>query len=452
MDINITTEVGNNSTQLFENTQGNLVDYLICSLKKTVPGNHIYKIYALSTLPKPKTLFKSQEKKSYERKILLLLSEKKSSTKEEALMTSIEAHEYYMIEEETLNIYISKVDTTGCIISTTVKDKKISATKQLISSYINYHLEEKTQPRNKYINVHIFARSQPQYLFTKSSNNLKKHILDDTGLLKWWKKVLGQAFTTSTSNNLQNVRKWYYIPGYASESKARSLIKDNNNDDWIYGYPYNNESKVDDVIPKFDDDAKARWLDHLNDNEDNDENDKTNVKEFWEIISIGGEFSGEKIAGFFWVNVERSKSEDLKKEEYEAVILENLKKNVGGIMVEEEEFIRTLQKFFELEFCNEEITLKSSEDWSKIFEDLCVQKGINDGVVEFKVKQPQIEDKETSPKSIEMIEMEIKPNDGTVQEETSNNKRKPANPVENNGVNVNVLSSSLIKRVKRDKK
>ncbi|CAG8447999.1 10907_t:CDS:2 [Rhizophagus irregularis] len=415
MDINITTEVGNNSTQLFENTQGNLVDYLICSLKKTVPGNHIYKIYALSTLPKPKTLFKSQEKKSYERKILLLLSEKKSSTKEEALMTSIEAHEYYMIEEETLNIYISKVDTTGCIISTTVKDKKISATKQLISSYINYHLEEKTQPRNKYINVHIFARSQPQYLFTKSSNNLKKHILDDTGLLKWWKKVLGQAFTTSTSNNLQNVRKWYYIPGYASESKARSLIKDNNNDDWIYGYPYNNEK-------------------------------------FWEIISIGGEFSGEKIAGFFWVNVERSKSEDLKKEEYEAVILENLKENVGGIMVEEEEFIRTLQKFFELEFCNEEITLKSSEDWSKIFEDLCVQKGINDGVVEFKVEQPQIEDKETSPKSIEMIEMEIKPNDGTVQEETSNNKRKPANPVENNGVNVNVLSSSLIKRVKRDKK
>ncbi|RGB37133.1 histone acetylation protein, partial [Rhizophagus diaphanus] len=298
-------------------------------------------------------------------------------------MTSIEAHEYYMIEEETLNIYISKVDTTGCIISTTVKDKKISATKQLISSYINYHLEEKTQPRNKYINVHIFARSQPQYLFTKSSNNLKKHILDDTGLLKWWKKVLGQAFTTSTSNNLQNVRKWYYIPGYASESKARSLIKNNNDDDWIYGYPYNNESKVDDVIPKFDDDAKARWLDHLNDNDDNDESDKINVKEFWEIISIGGEFSGEKIAGFFWVNVERSKSEDL----YEAVVLENLKKNVGGIMVEEEEFIRTLQKFFELEFCNEEITLKS--------------------------------------KSIEMIEMEIKPNDDTVQEETTNNKRKP---------------------------
>jgi hypothetical protein len=431
-----------------------LVDYLVCSLKKTVPGNHIYKIYALSTLPITKTLFKSQEKQSYERKILLLLSEKKSSTKEEALMTSIEAHEYYMIEEETLNIYISKVDTTGCILSNTVKDKKIGATKQLVSSYINYHLEEKTQPKNKYINIHVFARSQPQYLFTKSSKNIKKHILDDISLLKWWKKVLGQSFITSTSNNLQNVRKWYYIPGDVAESKARSLIKDNNNNDWIYGYPYNNESKVVDVIPKFDDDAKARWLDHLNDNEENDESDKTNVKEFWEIVSIGGEFSGEKIAGFFWVSAERSKNAELKKEEYEAVVLENLKKNVGGIMLEEEEFIETLQKFFELEFCNEEITLKSSEDWRKIFEDLCVQKGINNGVAEFIVEQPQIEDKETSHKSVEMKVGSNENSSSTIKEaETSNNnKRKLANPVENNRVNVNVLSSSLIKRVKKDKK
>ncbi|GBB86455.1 hypothetical protein RclHR1_12890010 [Rhizophagus clarus] len=440
-----TTEVGNSSTQLFENIQGNLVDYLVRSLKKTVPGNHIYKIYALSTLPIVKTLFKTQEKKSYERKILLLLSEKKSSTKEEALMTSIEAHEYYMVEEETLNIYISKVDTTGCILlSTNVKDKKISATKQLISSYINYHLEEKTQPRNKYINVHVFARSQPQYLFTKSSKNLNKHILDDLGLLKWWKKVLGQAFITSTSNNLQKVRKWYYIPGDAAKSKARPLIKDNNNDDWIYGYPYNNESKVDDVIPKFDDDAKARWLDHLNDNDEHDESDKINVKEFWEMVSIGGEFSGEKIAGFFWVSVERSKSEDL---EHETVVLENLKKNVGGIMLEEDEFLETLQKFFEMEFCNEEITLKSSEEWSKIFEDLCIQKGINDGVAEFIIEQSQIEENETLQKSVD------ENSSGNVQEvETSNNKRKLANPIENNRVNVNVLSSSLIKRVKRDKK
>ncbi|RIA98122.1 histone acetylation protein [Glomus cerebriforme] len=337
-------------------------------------------------------------------------------------MTSIEAHEYYMIEEETLNIYISKVDTTGCTISAA---KKIGATKQLISSYINYNLEE-IKPRNKYINVHVFARSQSQYLFTKSSKNPKKHVLDDMELLKWWKKVLEQTFTDS---NKQNIKKWYYIPGDAVESKARSLIK-KDNDNWIYGYPYNNESKVDDVIPKFDDDAKARWLDHLNDNNENDESDNINVKDFWEMVSIGGEFSGGKIAGFFWVNIEGSKSENLKSEGYETTLLENLKKNVGGITFDEQEFIKILQKFFELEFYDDDVALKSSKDWSKIFEDFCAQKGINDGVLEFVVEQPQ----------------EIESNDGGGTNLQSNlYKRKPAE----NNEKVNVLSPSLIKRVKK---
>jgi len=352
-------------------------------------------------------------------------------------MTGLEVHEYYMIEGETLNIYISKVDTTGCI-PTTKNNNNISATKQLISSYINYHLEEKTQPRNKYINIHIFARSQPQYLFTKSSKNPNKHVLKDIDLLKWWKRVLEQTFLITT-NNIHNIKKWYYIPG--------EFKKDDNEYDWIYGYPYDNESNANDVIPKFDDDAKTRWLNHLG---NNDDDDHINVKEFWEMISIGNEFSGGKIAGFFWVNIEREKGKNLKDEEYESIVLENLKKNVGGIMFDEQEFIAILQKFFNLEFYNEEIAFKNSKYWSKKFDDFCIQKGINDGVLEFMVGQPQ-NGLEISSEGISQ--------DSTQEGGSQINKRKSIvidndnspNSVESNGPlkKVNVLSPSLIKRVKK---
>jgi hypothetical protein len=48
------------------------------------------------------------------------------------------------------------------------------------------------------------------------------------------------------------------------------------------------------LLPKFDDDAKARWLDHLNDNEENDESDKLMLKNF------GRYFLVKKLQDFFF--------------------------------------------------------------------------------------------------------------------------------------------------------
>ncbi|CAG8441191.1 6627_t:CDS:2 [Funneliformis mosseae] len=430
MEVDSTIKDCSSSTQSFASAPGDkptrLLDYLGYSLKKTVLGNHIYKLYAISTSPARKPLFKSQDSGSYERRMLLLLSEKrKGLPQEEVLMTGLEVHEYYMIKEETLNIYISKVDTTGCTPSTT-NIKNGSATKQLISSYIHYHLEESMQPRNKRVNIHIFARSQPQYLFTKSSDNPNKHVLNDVDLLKWWKKVLEQTLST-TNNSLQGIKKWYYVPGNISESIVKSINRDGK--DWIYGYPYDNESNANDVIPKFDDDAKARWLNHL-DNNDEDEVDNTTVKEFWEVISIGSEFSCGKVAGFFWVKIECLVGKDLKDEGYESLLLKNLKTNVGGIVFDEQEFTDILQNFFDLDFYNEEIALKASKQWCKIFNDSCTQKGINDGVLEFVVGRPQNEPEEMSTQG------------GVIA------KRKSAG-IDDSLDKVNVLSASLIKRVKK---
>ncbi|CAI2179817.1 16135_t:CDS:2 [Funneliformis geosporum] len=399
----------------------------------STPGNHLYKLYAISTSPARKPLFKSQDSRSYERKMLLLLSEKrKGSLQEEVLMTGLEVHEYYMIKEETLNIYISKVDTTGCTPSPNIKN--VRATKQLISSYINYHLEERI---HKHVNIHVFARSQPQYLFTKSSENPTKHVLSDVDLLKWWKKVLEQTFST-TNNSLHGIKKWYYVPGNISESKVRLLYRDGK--DWIYGYPYDNESKANDVIPKFDDDAKARWLNHLDNNDDIDEIDNTTVKEFWEMISIGSEFSCGKVAGFFWIHIECLTRKDLKDEGYESLLLKNLTTNVGGIVFDEQEFIDVIQKFFDLDFCNEEFAFKASKYWCKNFNDSCTQKGINDGVLEFVVGLPQNEPEELSTQGsvIAKRKCTVIENDdsNSISNDASTNK-------------VNVLSPSLIKRVKK---
>ncbi|KAI8098187.1 histone H3-K56 acetyltransferase, partial [Gilbertella persicaria] len=195
------------------------------------------------------------------------------STEQEGFLCGLETYEYKLKNRHI--VYISKVDTT----QTFEKFKGLTA--RIVQSYI-----ASLPPLSS---VFVFARAQPQYLFARSAENKQKKALNDRDLVYWWLSVLNKVPVESEG--------WWSVPGIDDQTSALIEIgakrrgwRSSDKVQWHYGTSYPPEAEADQVIPRFEDDAKSRLLRNT---------DKMTVVDFWNLLSIGEECGSGKVTGFF---------------------------------------------------------------------------------------------------------------------------------------------------------
>ncbi|GAA5997525.1 H3 histone acetyltransferase RTT109 [Rhodotorula paludigena] len=203
-----------------------------------------------------------------------------------APVVGIEASIYTIPSSSTSLLYISKVDTTG------LSSGGPSPTRTLVSSFLAYHVLHPPHGTQR-LRVHVFARAQGQYLFPGSVDNPGKRVLDDKGLIRWWKATIERAVArddvraraASTAGEEAKdapLRLFYLVPGlsyleslpyvpaaHASSSSSPPPPA------WTYSHPYTSLSSplhppsapsahpLPDHIPSFPDDPKSRFLHSL---------------------------------------------------------------------------------------------------------------------------------------------------------------------------------------------
>jgi hypothetical protein len=180
--------------------------------------------------------------------------------------------------------------------------------------------------------IQLFARSQPQYIFPFSATNGRKHILDDTQLIKWWLRVL------SPLNGLGKV----YIPG-VDEHKLQSYYPAKGN--WECEPPGGRDGLAKDVIPVFPDDPKARFLHDL---KGNGVLGTTTVKQFWELMEHRQECSSGRLVGFISMTIDRT---------------ERMENPEAGVVVNEKQFIRAYEMILNGEYSSEEAASGATTKW-----------------------------------------------------------------------------------------
>lgn len=192
-------------------------------------------------------------------------------------VAGLEASLYTIPSTSTSLLYISKVDTSGH----SPPSSGPSPTRTLASSFISYFLLHPPHGSTR-VRVHIFARAQGQYLFPGSVDNEGKKVLDDKGLIRWWKRTIEKA-TLEVQAAKQAVQPpsplklFYLVPGlsyleslpYVPAATLSPSIA------WTYSHPYSALSSplhapappiahpLTDHIPSFPDDPKSRFLHSL---------------------------------------------------------------------------------------------------------------------------------------------------------------------------------------------
>ncbi|KAF9999607.1 hypothetical protein BGZ80_009206 [Entomortierella chlamydospora] len=188
-----------------------------------------------------------------------------------------------------------------------------------------------TSRRAKKTSLYIFARAQPQYLFARSAKNSGKHVLDDRGLVRWWKNMVSSVYSTSASpesssdqggqrvHNKSKLHGWWHIPGIETERGALRIIQSPHASstisspesvfNWTYGYPDKGSKEMANaIIPRFPDDPKSRLMQSPSGSDG-----YISIGTFWELAAIAEESGAGKITGFFRVTEE--KEEEVKEEE-----------------------------------------------------------------------------------------------------------------------------------------
>jgi Histone acetylation protein len=220
-------------------------------------------------------------------------------------------------------IYVSKADTTGYAPS--------SITRPIATAFIRYLLRLTGGGT-----VQLFARSQPQYIFPASSENGKKHIFDDTQLIKWWLRVL------SPLNGLGKV----YIPG-VDKYKIKSYYPESGN--WECTAPGESEAKGKDVFAKdvisvFPDDPKSRFLDDL---KSDGQLSTTTLSQFWELMAHRQECSSGRLVGFISMDIEMQKAVEME----------------DGAVVDEKTFMRAYEMLLNGDYSDEEVACSATTKW-----------------------------------------------------------------------------------------
>ncbi|KAG9068800.1 hypothetical protein KI688_011086 [Linnemannia hyalina] len=237
--------------------------------------------------------------------------------------------------------------------------------------------------RPRKTSLYIFARAQPQYLFANSAKNPQKRVLDDRGLVRWWKNTAASVYaesmdssttatTTTTTqeheqeaegkrigNRKTKVQGWWHIPGIETERQANNVIQSttattNNSKafEWIYGYPDKDSKELANaLIPQFPDDPKSRMM-----QSPSCQGGFVNIRTFWELAAIGEESGAGKITGFFRVVEEDEGEDEGEGEEGEEMQEKAVTGTTSG-------YTKVINFLLDLEFSTMEDARRSTRTW-----------------------------------------------------------------------------------------
>lgn len=288
----------------------------IAAVTKGIAGEHRLKVYVTSSAPSSSTekkhvgsIVDSHPTVKTDRSVLVTQAQKNGDKEVEMLVYGLAVSEFRFTNtavkegNTTTNIttlvYLEKIDSTGYgnlpSISSTPKATTTLA-RALVHGYLDFArsgLVNAKDSSHHRVLVHIFGRAQPQYLFPESARNSSKHVLDDRGLLRWWRKTLSTYATVNDDKGKSKaIGKWLFVPG---EDRFPMFLNDtvDPSTNWKYGLPYPSNAVARKVIPKFPDDAKTKLF-----TSGIAESPTTTVQEFLELLSSTGEFAGGRVAGF----------------------------------------------------------------------------------------------------------------------------------------------------------
>ncbi|KAF8133631.1 histone acetylation protein-domain-containing protein [Boletus edulis] len=254
----------------------NLRDALLQGLAD-LPGTRQFHLHVLVSSPRKHSNlypFATPRPKTFLQDILVLLSEQPTDSSR-VFVSAIEASLYHVPSTSSAVLYISKVDSTG-------QGKPPSPTPSLVRALVTYYVDPTTRPLPvAHLWVHLFARAQNQYLFPNSSEFPGKRPLTDVALCAWWKRQLSAvANDVVARHEAMRIRLFYVLPGLGELEAAHALDRVSTSASasatrsvpWSYGHPYGQtevplpigrDEHIGDVIPWFDDDPKARFLDEI---------------------------------------------------------------------------------------------------------------------------------------------------------------------------------------------
>lgn len=261
----------------------NLRDALLQALAK-LPGSRQFHIHVLVSSPRKHSNlypFATPRPKTFLQHILVLVSEQPTPDTPRVLVSAIEAFLYHVPSASTAVLYVSKVDSTGQATAP-------SPTPALVRALLTYYVDPTTRPLPvAHLWIHLFARAQNQYLFPNSADFPGKRPLTDVKLCAWWKRQLSIVAedVAARVGQTSRIRLFYLLPGlgeleashaldrvYAGASASATSVP------WSYGHPYaqtdiplpcspmgrgEKVAHIGHVIPWFDDDPKARFLDEI---------------------------------------------------------------------------------------------------------------------------------------------------------------------------------------------
>jgi len=227
--------------------------------------------------------FATPRPKTYIQDILVLLSEQPKPHSPHVFVSAIEANLYHVPSSSSAILYVSKVDSTGQAASP-------SPTSALVRALLTYYLDPTTRPLPvAHVWVHLFARAQNQYLFPNSAEHPGKHPLSDLQLCAWWKRQLSRVADHLVAADALHVRLFYLLPGLGELEASHAMDRvshqpstaasSSSSVPWSYGHPYDQTDvplpcvpigrtdkappHIGHVVPWFDDDPKARFLDEI---------------------------------------------------------------------------------------------------------------------------------------------------------------------------------------------
>ncbi|KAF9209206.1 hypothetical protein BGZ49_005828 [Haplosporangium sp. Z 27] len=234
----------------------------------------------------------------------------------------------------------------------------------------------------KKTSLYIFARAQPQYLFADSAKNSGKHVLDDRGLVRWWKNMVASVYSDPldpSSDQKTNIQGWWHIPGIDTERGATRAIQSSSSSsssepafNWTYGYPDKGSKEMANaVIPQFPDDPKSRLM-----RSPSGSDGYISVSTFWELTAIAEESGAGKITGFFRITEEVGETEKEEsdkahdssspnpssKSESRTATYEPSRKNLKGTT---KDYTKAINFLLDLNFSTLELSRESTRQWRK---------------------------------------------------------------------------------------
>ncbi|THH04951.1 hypothetical protein EW145_g5149 [Phellinidium pouzarii] len=259
-----------------------LRDTLLDALS-SLPGTRTFHLHVLLSSPRKHNElypYATARPRVYAQDVLILCSEQQPAPgAPRVLVSAIEVTLYHIPSTSSALLYIAKVDSTG-------QGTRPAPTAPLVHGLMMHYVDPRTRPPRlaaARIWVHLFARAQRQYLFPNSADHPAKRPLGDVALCAWWKRVLTRVAREFHEKRGGALPQMYYVlPGMseleATQALGQSSVPSSSEGiQWVYGHPYaqtdlplpyapkarDGPSNLGQLIPSFDDDPKARFMDEI---------------------------------------------------------------------------------------------------------------------------------------------------------------------------------------------